>query len=237
MLLVSNDHQGLSLGLPLALSQQHTQAGMDCCAIAVTWQLCAPTPEVQSSDGKMSTTDVRAAMCYTPRLGHNLQRPGMQAAMQLPPHGSSSATVAWCLRACVCGIHSRVLRSQFFLNGKTLPIERGHGLRQPAMQTAAQLLAQGDWVHFFPEGRVSFSGRLQACRWGMGKLICDAVTQSGRSAGSPLSHDAEACLPSRDAGAVHSACNLAQACLMAAPCCRAQAAPMMTLQCRACFNS
>ena len=84
------------------------------------------------------------------------------------------------MRACACGAHSRVLRSQFFLSGKTLPIERGQGLQQPAMQTAAQLLAQGDWVHLFPEGRVSFSGRLQACRWGVGKLICDAVTQSGR---------------------------------------------------------
>ncbi|CAK0739091.1 hypothetical protein CVIRNUC_001135 [Coccomyxa viridis] len=72
------------------------------------------------------------------------------------------------------------LLGQFFLSGKTLPIERGQGLGQPAMQTAAQLLARGDWVHLFPEGRVSFSGRLQACRWGVGKLICDAVTQSGR---------------------------------------------------------
>ena len=71
-------------------------------------------------------------------------------------------------------------RSQFFLNGKTLPIERGHGPQQPAMQTAAELLAHGDWVHVFPEGRVGYSGRLQACKWGVGKLVCDTVAHSGR---------------------------------------------------------
>ena len=83
--------------------------------------------------------------------------------------------------------------SQFFLNGKTLPIERGQGLQQPAMQTAAQLLAHGDWVHLFPEGRVGFSGRLQPCKWGVGKLVCDAVVQSGRyshNGRSPVSFSA-----------------------------------------------
>ena len=83
--------------------------------------------------------------------------------------------------------------SQFFLNGKTLPVERGLGLQQPAMQTAAQLLARGDWVHLFPEGRVGFSGRLQPCKWGVGKLICDAVAQSGRSCPALCTH-----LPWRD---------------------------------------
>lgn len=69
---------------------------------------------------------------------------------------------------------------QFFLSGKTLPIERGQGLQQPAMQTAARLLARGDWVHVFPEGRVGYSGRLQPCKWGVGKLVCDCVAESGR---------------------------------------------------------
>ena len=48
------------------------------------------------------------------------------------------------------------------------------------MRTAAQLLARGDWVHLFPEGRVGIRGRLQPCKWGVGKLVCDAVTRSGR---------------------------------------------------------
>ncbi len=65
------------------------------------------------------------------------------------------------------------------MSGKTLPIERGQGLQQPAMQTAARLLARGDRVHVFPEGRVGYSGRLQPCKWGVGKLVCDCVAESG----------------------------------------------------------
>ena len=142
------------------------------------------------------------------------------------------------MRACACGAHSRVLRSQFFLSGKTLPIERGQGLRQPAMQTAAQLLAQGDWVHLFPEGRVSFSGRLQACRWGVGKLICDAVTQSGRSAGRPMRPDAQACLPHREAQRQSFLCaDWRGPAQTKTPGCRAQAGPLMSLHCRARFSA
>ena len=71
---------------------------------------------------------------------------------------------------------------QFFLNGKTLPIERGEGLQQPIMATAARRVAMGDWLHIFPEGRVNYSGRLGACKWGVGKLICDTVRDGGRCA-------------------------------------------------------
>lgn len=48
------------------------------------------------------------------------------------------------------------------------------------MQTAARLLACGDWVHVFPEGRVGYSGRVQPCKWGVGKLVCDCIAESGR---------------------------------------------------------
>ena len=71
---------------------------------------------------------------------------------------------------------------QFFLNGKTLPIDRGEGLHQPIMATAARRVAMGDWLHIFPEGRVNYSGKLGACKWGVGKLICDAVRDGGRCA-------------------------------------------------------
>ena len=39
---------------------------------------------------------------------------------------------------------------------------------------------RGDWVHVFPEGRVGYTGRLQPCKWGVGKLVCDCVQDSGR---------------------------------------------------------
>lgn len=85
-------------------------------------------------------------------------------------------------RGCQAGLSERRLgrHRQFFLSGKTLPIERGRGLQQPAMQTAARLLGRGDWVHVFPEGRVGYSGRLQQCKWGVGKLVCDCLAESGK---------------------------------------------------------
>ena len=74
--------------------------------------------------------------------------------------------------------HLRVCR-QFFLNGKVLPVRRGRGVEQPIMSLAADLLHRGDWVHVFPEGRVNFSGGVGPCRWGVGKLICDAKKLNG----------------------------------------------------------
>ena len=54
---------------------------------------------------------------------------------------------------------------QFFLNGKTLPIQRGGGTDQPIMSVAAARLRQGDWLHMFPEGKINFHGRLGAFRY------------------------------------------------------------------------
>ncbi len=42
---------------------------------------------------------------------------------------------------------------QFFLNGKTLPINRKRGTDQPIMHIAAELVRRGDWLHVFPEAR------------------------------------------------------------------------------------
>jgi hypothetical protein len=44
---------------------------------------------------------------------------------------------------------------------------------------------RGNWVHIFPEGRVGYTGRLQACKWGVGKLVCDSAQESGRCAAAP----------------------------------------------------
>lgn len=42
------------------------------------------------------------------------------------------------------------------------------------------LVAGGAWVHVFPEGHVGYSGRLEPCRWGVGRLVCDAAVAAGR---------------------------------------------------------
>ena len=49
--------------------------------------------------------------------------------------------------------------SAFFSLGKTFPIIRGKGLYQPAMDFALDLLRDGQWLHFFPEGKVVVSDR------------------------------------------------------------------------------
>lgn len=72
-------------------------------------------------------------------------------------------------------IHCR----QFFLNGKTLPVERGAGVGQRIMGVAARALAQGEWLHIFPEGRVTPDGRVGPFRQGIGRLVCDAKAAAG----------------------------------------------------------
>ncbi|WIA19154.1 hypothetical protein OEZ85_003802 [Tetradesmus obliquus] len=68
---------------------------------------------------------------------------------------------------------------QFFLNGKTLPVERGAGVGQRIMGVAARALAQGEWLHIFPEGRVTPDGRVGPFRQGIGRLVCDAKAAAG----------------------------------------------------------
>lgn len=60
-----------------------------------------------------------------------------------------------------------------------MPIVRGGGIDQPVMQSAAGLVAQGGWLHIFPEGRVMMNGKLGPFRWGVGKVVCDAKRASG----------------------------------------------------------
>ena len=58
---------------------------------------------------------------------------------------------------------------------QVLPIDRGQGLQQQGMQAAQQRLSKGDWVHVFPEGTRSLTGRTGQAKRGVGRLIaaCD----------------------------------------------------------------
>ena len=71
-------------------------------------------------------------------------------------------SVRWSLCASDICFNKGKLISDFFLAGKTLPVERGgnKGVTQPATEAAAEVLKGGGWVHVFPEGRVEPSGRL-----------------------------------------------------------------------------
>jgi Acyltransferase len=66
----------------------------------------------------------------------------------------------------------------FFQSGKVLPVTRGGGLEQPSLHIMARQLAiHGDWLHVFPEGRISYDGRVGDLRWGVGRMICDCAQQ------------------------------------------------------------
>lgn len=49
------------------------------------------------------------------------------------------------------GTHAR---RQFFRSGKSLPVDRGAGVNQAVVRTAADRVLRGDWLHLFPEGKV-----------------------------------------------------------------------------------
>ena len=61
----------------------------------------------------------------------------------------------------------------YFQNGKVLPIERGQGLSQPTVAALTRRLSIGDWVHVFPEGKISRTQKLGPMKWGTAKILCE----------------------------------------------------------------
>lgn len=58
--------------------------------------------------------------------------------------------------------------------GKVIPVERGKGIHQPAMDHAVELLEDGDWINVFPEGKRTRTGKLNTpLRAGVGRLVAD----------------------------------------------------------------
>lgn len=69
--------------------------------------------------------------------------------------------------------------------GKVLPIVRRGGLGQPELTRYAALLGRGDWLHVFPEGRVSQEGMTYA-RHGLGKMVVAAMEAAPPGSPPPL---------------------------------------------------
>lgn len=61
--------------------------------------------------------------------------------------------------------------------GRVIPVRRGQGIYQPAMDQAISLLSRGDWVHVFVEGRIGEgNGKLhRPIRWGVGRMVMESI--------------------------------------------------------------
>jgi len=59
--------------------------------------------------------------------------------------------------------------------GQVLPIVRGAGIYQPIMNQILDELNRGAWLHIFPEGKINMHKEQLRLKWGVGRLISDAI--------------------------------------------------------------
>ncbi|KAI8913940.1 Tafazzin [Powellomyces hirtus] len=69
---------------------------------------------------------------------------------------------------------STSLTAWFFASGRVIPIVRGDGIYQPAMNLAVEKLNDNGWVHIFSEGRVNQDSTMLPFRWGIARLIMES---------------------------------------------------------------
>lgn len=77
--------------------------------------------------------------------------PGMWGLLSFR-HACNANVIRWSLAAHdIC--FTNKLHSWFFMFGKCIPVIRGAGVYQPAVDLCIEKLSSGQWVHLFPEGK------------------------------------------------------------------------------------
>ncbi|XP_026842436.1 tafazzin homolog [Drosophila persimilis] len=64
--------------------------------------------------------------------------------------------------------------SMFFMFGKCIPVVRGSGVYQEAINLCIEKCAAGQWVHVFPEGKVNMEKQEIRLKWGVGRIIYES---------------------------------------------------------------
>lgn len=92
-----------------------------------------------------------------------------------PSYFLDPRTVRWSLGASDILFKNNLYR-WFFRQGQTLEVHRGDGIFQASLDEALARLAEGRWVHLFPEGYVNLtrSTRMRRFKWGVARLVLEA---------------------------------------------------------------
>jgi monolysocardiolipin acyltransferase len=69
--------------------------------------------------------------------------------------------------------HTTKITSKIMCLGQVMPIVRGNGIYQIAINKAIDELNEGNWIHIFPEGRVNELKETIRYKWGVARLLMD----------------------------------------------------------------
>ncbi|XP_017866990.1 PREDICTED: tafazzin homolog [Drosophila arizonae] len=69
---------------------------------------------------------------------------------------------------------TKKIHAMFFMYGKCIPVVRGNGVYQEAINLCIEKCALGQWVHVFPEGKVNMTKEEMRLKWGVGRIIYES---------------------------------------------------------------